>query len=514
MAEAPDTMAELAESLSRIARETGIPEPLLAASLASRLPVRGRSQRRRLFLLTIRFLDCSTEQRSQAGYDLRGHQEPLEINPGWFRMIDKAVEQAHAWHSLGIQVLTTFPHGALRTGHPEQAGILFAFGPLPSLPTRKIALLHSRKPRRVTPETSWPADTRKALREAGAAPFQLVTSYGTPGYDLSSFAASNQAEHFWTICPDDSPFRLASAEEPAPLLRPRLDLFDPDKTTWLCSFPPGCGSTKDREIRDWTVAAVADELWAVDVRARGIMAAVLAHAQTRGKPVRRVSSSSPASGSPKPSGTRPDPGPLPRTHRAFHPCRRSRTEPMLFHYTRANPGPWPGQTIKERLGEILSARPEMEHTAFHALKRILAEGRIRASSKLTRGRQAVVCFSECPPTELAFPASWNRALIRWNFEPYGLAFPMDALRRLGVMPVIYAGEEAYGPLGEADGYRFQLHNPPKTDWSREKEWRLPGDLLLDRVSREHLRVLVTTRREAEEVLEVFGIRVWEGFEPG
>jgi hypothetical protein len=84
---------------------------------------------------------------------------------------------------------------------------------------------------------------------------------------------------------------------------------------------------------------------------------------------------------------------------------------------------------------------------------------------------------------------WNAALVRWTFEPYGIAISKEALIHAGAAPVIYTHGDEYTRLPPDERYRFQIHEPPDKDWTREKEWRIKGDLLLDRFSRDDLIVV-------------------------
>ena len=152
----------------------------------------------------------------------------------------------------------------------------------------------------------------------------------------------------------------------------------------------------------------------------------------------------------------------------------------LYHYTRACPGPWPGQSHEEFLLSLLRGDGLSGHTVLDTLIRIVLEEKIRASLKLVRGEQAVVSWTSRPPMELDSMRRWNRALIRWTFEPFGVAVKRSSLRQMGAKPVIYAPESVYSRLTPSQRFRFQLHRPPRCSWKVEREWRLPRDLLLDR----------------------------------
>jgi hypothetical protein len=154
----------------------------------------------------------------------------------------------------------------------------------------------------------------------------------------------------------------------------------------------------------------------------------------------------------------------------------------LFHYTRACPGPWPGQTYHEYLVSLLDGHPLSGHSALETLIRIIEERLIRAGARMVRGPVEVISWSSHPPQELFLLRKWNRALVRWTVEPYGVAVRRDVLRSLGAKPAIYGSEQIYPRLAEPERYRFQLsRSTPSASWKHEREWRLRGDLALDKI---------------------------------
>lgn len=155
----------------------------------------------------------------------------------------------------------------------------------------------------------------------------------------------------------------------------------------------------------------------------------------------------------------------------------------LFHYTRACSGPWPGETYRQYLFDLLELqgllgeRAPAGGTALGTLVRIAREGVLRASGRMVRSRTAVVCWSSLPPRELPKIRKWRRALVRWTVEPYGVAVRRDILRALGAKPAVYGGEHTYARLSDSEKYRFQLsRSTPTGSWRHEREWRVRGDL--------------------------------------
>jgi hypothetical protein len=176
----------------------------------------------------------------------------------------------------------------------------------------------------------------------------------------------------------------------------------------------------------------------------------------------------------------------------------------LYHYTRSCPGPWPNQSYRAYLLSLLHNEPLAEHTALAALVRILVEGCIRASSKIVRGDQAVVSWTSRPPPDLNAIRRWNPALIRWTFEPYGIAVKQKVLRRLGAKPAIYAPSAVYEELPREERFRFQLHDPPHCSWKNEREWRLPHDFELTRLTPDEAFAFVPMVNDLETLKEEIG----------
>ncbi len=169
----------------------------------------------------------------------------------------------------------------------------------------------------------------------------------------------------------------------------------------------------------------------------------------------------------------------------------------LYHYVRSCSGPWPGQSYRDYLGGLLDDESLAGHTALETLVRMLVEGRIRAGSRIVRGDQAVISWTSRPPHELSAMRRWNPALIRWTFEPYGLAVRRKVLRKLGARPAVYGPSTVYEKLRPEERFRFQLHEPPRCSWKIEREWRQPHDLELTEIGLEDAFGFVPTRSDVK-----------------
>ena len=99
---------------------------------------------------------------------------------------------------------------------------------------------------------------------------------------------------------------------------------------------------------------------------------------------------------------------------------------------------------------------------------------------------------------------WNPALIRWTFEPYGLAVRRKVLRKLGAKPAVYGASTVYEKLRPEERFRFQLHEPPRCSWKIEREWRQPYDLELTEIGLEDAFAFVPTGCDVQAMEKEIG----------
>jgi hypothetical protein len=181
----------------------------------------------------------------------------------------------------------------------------------------------------------------------------------------------------------------------------------------------------------------------------------------------------------------------------------------LFHYTRPTTGPWPGETYRQYLLDLLDAGPLSDRrSALQTLVRIAREGLLRASGRMIRGATPVVSWSSLPPQKLFIMRKWRRTFARWNVEPYGVAMQRGHLRLRGAKPAIYGSEKVYWKLPDSEKYRFQSTRPDlSAAWRHECEWRIAGDLALAAAQPDQVFFFVQTAQEAEKLYGVGGLEL-------
>ena len=358
-----------------------------------------------------------------------------------------------------------------------------------------LAVFNSRKPRLVSPDSRWLEALRFFFRTLDSREIAVAGSTGTLTYDLAAELASRSGLPQLQV----APYPL-QAVPPSGI--PALSCMLDSAT---------CPKEKAPICRDRILATLANLHLVLEIRDRGNLLAILEEIQAKSPRQQFIFDSGTPSSTSAGSYALLEKFPehactfkLPRCQEptagaSIQNDNRLRVKDSallhvrstaalcasgnyLFHYTRACAGPWPGQAYRQYLLDLLDGDPLSGHSALDVLIRILQEGTIRAGARIVRGREAVICWSSHPPHELFLMRKWNRALVRWTVEPYGIAVRRDILRSLGAKPAVYGTERTWSRLGEPERYRFQLsRSTPSASWRHEREWRLPGDLALDKI---------------------------------
>lgn len=440
--------------------------------------------------------------------------EALPIGPKHLMLFDRARRQAEQRLQQGIWIAGWKDRTPPGKDCPH---ILFGIGET-NFGRKWTAVFNSRKSKLVSPHEHWLEALRHWLPKLVSDDSYIASSSGTLTYDLvTAYALSNHL-----------PILLVT---PLPLEKWNdqsvLDAFLKGVSTYTCvtcqTGAVNCSKACRMTCRDRLLAFLADCHWILDIRKGGNLHQIL-QAQHATHP-RTLLISQSSSESAKNSAnlrlmeTHPGAEFLPTPPAHFSPAYSANTDTtplssptttfpnqiewkgFLYHYTRSCPGPWPGQSYKEYLVGLLNNEPHCGHTGIDTLKRILLEGRIRASVKLVRGERPVVSWTAVPPLQLQELRHWNQALIRWTFEPYGLAIRKELVRGSGAKPAIYVPQSDYRRLKPEDRFRYQRHESPKSLWKHEKEWRLPGDFLLSGLSQEDGFIFVPEIADARHISE-------------
>jgi len=119
-------------------------------------------------------------------------------------------------------------------------------------------------------------------------------------------------------------------------------------------------------------------------------------------------------------------------------------------------------------------------SALDALISILGQQRIRAStaSGFIKCGHSATCFTEMPLTAIQMLVDHSKS-TKHPYEGYGVAIHKIHVFKQGARPVIYLpNNEAYW-LPEEQRWRHVRFEYGDIDFTHEREWRSPGDFMLD-----------------------------------
>lgn len=119
-------------------------------------------------------------------------------------------------------------------------------------------------------------------------------------------------------------------------------------------------------------------------------------------------------------------------------------------------------------------------SALDALISILREQRIRASGYqgFVKGGGAATCFTEMPLAAVSQLAEQSR-FTKHPYECYGVAIHKSHAFSRGARPVIYLPDAEAGWLPNNEKWRHVRFEYGDIDFTHEREWRSPGDFILD-----------------------------------
>ncbi len=178
------------------------------------------------------------------------------------------------------------------------------------------------------------------------------------------------------------------------------------------------------------------------------------------------------------------------------------TGDYLYHWTRACPGPWPGQTSEQYLNDLLFHPSRSSRSAEASLRHILTARRLVGTNRLTRSSHPVVCWTEVAPWEWPSRRVYRKHLRRWDFEPFGIGVRKQVLRDFQARPVTYGTDTDWSNLPQEERPFFQIRsgrNRSLGTWESEREWRTLGDVPLDRLGKNDACLIVPTSESAQRL---------------
>jgi hypothetical protein len=351
----------------------------------------------------------------------------------------------------------------------------------------RAAILNSRHSKTPIGNDPWVRATVAAVKFAAANDWSIVSSFGLNTWELVTWAAGREKVPLTLLYPED-----LSETSRDDLLR-RFNLSR-DLIEWI---PVTRGERRSTiknwwEHRDAAVISLADRLLPVGVRKGGRIDTLV---QSAGRPVDeqfRVPY-------------------LKATHHGHVASDRGLInsdfsawdDNWLIHWTRACHGPWPGETEAEFYLQLVESGDDYCHSAFATLQRILRESLIRGSAWKIGAKMPVVAFTELSPAESLSLMRWRPRWSRWSFEPYGIAIHKHAAESLGVRMVNYVGSSDWRKIPESDKPLSHSKGKHMDVWPAEREWRKVGDVGLNQIQPEHIRIITRTRAESAELASKF-----------
>lgn len=119
-------------------------------------------------------------------------------------------------------------------------------------------------------------------------------------------------------------------------------------------------------------------------------------------------------------------------------------------------------------------------SALDALISILGEQLIRASSAsgFIKGGHSATCFTEMPLTAVSMLVEHSK-FTNHPYEGYGVAIHKRHAFNQGARPVIYLPDSEASWLPDEQRWRQVRFEYGDIDFTHEREWRSPGDFVLD-----------------------------------
>jgi hypothetical protein len=125
----------------------------------------------------------------------------------------------------------------------------------------------------------------------------------------------------------------------------------------------------------------------------------------------------------------------------------------------------------------------------------MRESLLRGSSWKIGAHTPVVALTELSLMESLKLMRWRSRWSRWSLEPYGIAIHKNAAESLGIRPVRYVDSKEWTRVLDHEKPFTHSKGTNADVWPAEREWRLVGDLSLERISAEDLRIITRGREE-------------------
>ena len=292
------------------------------------------------------------------------------------RLIENAMLEAQRWHDRGILVNSSTESQIFRTC-ADVSPVIFTFGDLSILSKPTAMIMNSRKSRSIGSNTPWLKKTVELTRYAIRNQWTMISSYGSISYLMVAWLA--RFSGLVMVCDSPLPFMIDGIPKDQ-FVKEFSDVVRIEKTLFVSVFSPGrIPDIRQRwRLRDHLAASLSDILIPCEIRPTGNMSEILRVAEVSGKiVVKNIPGHEQEPSLAKKStetitmGAVAQQSEVVPKQNKFYPLSVSGSarpkEILLTHYTRACPGPWPGQTWSDYLRSLEYGDPGCSHTAFDTL---------------------------------------------------------------------------------------------------------------------------------------------------
>ncbi len=346
---------------------------------------------------------------------------------------------------------------------------------------RTILILNSAQSRYPRGDDPWVKATLRAFEQIAGKEAAVITSTDPLMWSFGTYLAAEHGMHIRHIVPDFDPNQSAAAFDAI------LAFFGIPRERAIPLYLESQRSLSRTDVwrlRDLTALNAADIIYPVSIRPGGRLDTMLRTESIKAE-IRnnfRVPWHSTARRTPIYDLLKTELNPLPAGD-------------WLVHWTRTSPGSWPGETEAAFFRDMLARPAIYVRSARETLIRILREKFIRASSWKIFGQIPVVSLTENTPQTAVTLMKWRKRFIRYTYEPYGIAVRRQFLEPSGARRVVYS---EHGRVPDPDAWMVQ--SPGEfADWTREREWRFPGDLQLTGIKGRDWFIIVPRKEDSEYV---------------
>jgi len=366
----------------------------------------------------------------------------------------------------------------------------------PPLERPFASILNSRQSKTPTGSEQWVINTQKATEFIREKSYTCLTSIGMNTWELLVAACSRNNTPQIIVLPDyfeEDAHRTAEKISQQFHLDSNITAFMFFQTDSVLTKPKNTWKQRDRLIIDNT-----DKFIPISVRPKGNMDNHLNKIVDSSKIIRDYQTEY-----------------NPKKHSRFDTKQLKNLNPKfisgkwhyLSHWTVTFNGSWPGEDQFDFYCAIMDSREYYPRSALKSLERILKQKKIFGTVKYSRRGRSFVSFTALPPARATELMRWHPRKQRHTFEPYGIAIDTCEAHKIGIKKAIYGDQNTYRNLPEKDKPLFQAVGN-KADWSKEKEFRIIGDLDLNRIDPKKWFAITLNTEEASSISTKFGIKAY------